>query len=431
MTNKSVFNNSPEDLKTQIYGSNISVPIGTDDEGALSAGINNVGPNVNSLLNKLQTTVNSSVVQLYPQYGISLLRDTITVVGAATVTTPTSGNGYQLLTTAVALNTATLDSAINSQHNMGTAAEGAIEVLLPVSPIGAQTARWGIFSDQDGFCFGQNSTGIFISTRLASVETLVYQSSWNGDKLNGTGPSGLSLNLAKGNQFQFTYMFAFGVVEFRVVMQDASNIQQVVTVHRYRLISSPNINDPNLPLRAEIKNGATATALSLFVYSRSYAVLGVPDYSQRVTSQRRIAVAVSTTFLPLVSFRKKVVFPAGTTRPNSVTVYIEGLDLLTDQECIWQIRLNSTLTGASFVTPLDTLAAETCLETDVSATAINTATGVLIYEGLAASANKATFLTSRAISLVVPDNLIITVAARIIGGAAATVTSVLRMRELW
>jgi len=429
--NNLVFNTSPDNLKTQIYGSNISVPVTTDNQGVLSAGISNLGSNVNSLLNKLQTTVNSSVIQLYPQYGISVLRDTITVVGAATVTTPSSGNGYQLSTTAVALNAATLDSAINSQHNMGTAAEAAIEVLLPASPTGNQVVRWGIFSDQDGFCFGQDSTGIFIATRLASIETKVYQASWNGDKLNGTGASGLTLNLAKGNQFQFTYIFAFGVVEFRVVMQDASNIEQVVTVHRYRLDNAPNMNDPNLPIRVQVQNGATASALSLFVYSRSYAVLGVPDYSQRITSDRRLNVSVSTTFLPLVSFRKKAVFPAGTTRPNSVTVYIQGLDLLTDQECIWQIRLASTLTGASFTTPLDTPASETCLEADVSATAINTATGVLIYEGLAASANKATFLTSKEITLVVPDNQTVTVAVRVVSGAAASVSSVLRMRELW
>jgi len=83
MSNKDVFSNSPSNLKTQIYGSNTSVPVGTDDQGALSTGINSVGPNVNSLLNKLQTTVNTSDIQLYPQYGISILRDTITVVGAA------------------------------------------------------------------------------------------------------------------------------------------------------------------------------------------------------------------------------------------------------------------------------------------------------------------------------------------------------------
>jgi hypothetical protein len=388
MPNDSVFNPTPNNLKTQIYGSNVSVPVTTDNQGVLSAGIYNVGPNVNSLLNKLQTSVNSSIIQLYPQYGISVLRDTIIVVGGATVTSPSSGNGFLLSTTAAASDAATFDSAINSQHNMGTAAEAAIEVMLPASPTGNQVVRWGVFSDLDGFCFGQDSTGIFISTRLAGVETKVYQTSWNGDKLNGTGASGLTLNLAKGNQFQFTYIFAFGVVEFRVVMQDSNNIEQVVTVHRYRLNNSPNMNDPNLLIRAKVENGTTASALNLYVYSRTYAVLGVPEYSRRITSKRHLSVSVSTTFLPLVSFRKKTVFPAGTSRPNSVTVYIEGLDILTDVDCIYKIRLASTLTGASFSTPSDTVATETCLEADVSATAINTTTGVLVYEVKAAAAKK-------------------------------------------
>jgi len=430
MSNKEVFSNSPSNLKTQIYGSNTSVPVNSNDQGALSTGIYSFGPNVNSLMNKLQTTVNTSIVQLYPQYGISLLRDAITVVGAATVSTPSSGNGYQLSTAAVALNAATLESAVNAQNNMGTAAEAAIEVLLPVNPIGNQVARWGIFTDLDGFCFGRDSTGIFISTRLAGVETKVYQDFWNGDKLNGTGASGLTLTLAKGNQFQITYVFSFGVVEFRVVMQDSNNIEQVVTVYRYRLNNSPNMNDPNLPIRAQVQNGSTATAMSLFVYSRSYAVLGIPDYSQRITSQRRLTLSVSTTFLPLVSFRKKTVFPAGTTRANSVTTYIQGVDIISDKDCIWQIRLASTLTGASFTTPTDTVASETCLEADVSATAIDVATGVLIYEGLAQATNKS-LLTSQEISLIVPDNLIISLAIRVVSGTAATITTVLRMRESW
>lgn len=431
MPNDLVFNTSPNNLKTQIYGSNISVPVTTDNQGVLSAGINSLGPNVNSLLNKLQTTVNSSIIQLYPQYGISVLRDTITFVGGGTVTTPSSGNGYRLSTTATALDVITFDSAVNAIYNMGTAAEAAIEVMLPVSPTGNQVVRWGSFTNLDGFCFGQDATGIFISTRVASIETKVYQAAWNGDKLNGTGASGLTLNLAKGNQFQFTYIFAFGVVEFRVVMQDASNIEQVVTAHRYRLSDSPNMNDPNLPIRAQIQNGATASALSLFVYSRSYCILGIPNFSRRITSARRIGVAVTTTFIPLVSFRKKTVFPPGTTRPNSVTVYIQGVDFISDKDCIWEMRLGSTLTGASFTTPADTPASETCLEADVSATAINVGTGILIYAGLAGAGTKSLLTSPQEISLVIPDTQIITLAIRAVSGPSGTVTAVVRMRELW
>ena len=430
MPNNLVFNTFASQLKTQIYGSTTSVPVNTDSQGIVSSGIYSFGPNVNSLLNKLQTTVNTSIVQLYPQYGISLLRDLVSVVGSGTVTSAANGNGFLLSTTASGIDTATFDSAVNSIHNMGTAAEAAIEVILPAAPTGNQVARWGAFTSQDGFCFGQDSTGIFISARVASAETKVYQGSWNGDNLNGTGPSGLTLTLAKGNQFQFTYIFAFGVVEFRVIMQGINNVETVVTAHRYRLNNAPNINDPNLPIRAQIQNASTASAMSLSVYSRSYAVLGVPEYSQRITSERRLLVSVATTFLPLVSFRKKTIFPAGTTRPNSVTVYIDGVDIISDKDCIWEIRLASTLTGAVFSAPTETIASETCLEADTSATAIDVGTGVLIYEGLAQATNKS-LLTSSSISLVVPDGQIITAAVRVISGSAATISLILRMRELW
>ena len=103
--------------------------------------------------------------------------------------------------------------------NQDYAAEAGIGIRLPVAPTGNQVVRWGVFDDQNGLFFGQNvANGIFVAIRRAGVDTIIPQSSWNVDPLDGTGPSGATLNLAKGNIFQIVFTwYGYGVIEFRVV----------------------------------------------------------------------------------------------------------------------------------------------------------------------------------------------------------------------
>ena len=73
--------------------------------------------------------------------------------------------------------------------------------------------------------FGQNVTnGIFVGIRRAGTDIIIPQSSWNVDPLNGTGPSGETLNLAKGNIFQIVFTwYGYGVIEFNVVLPNPTN----------------------------------------------------------------------------------------------------------------------------------------------------------------------------------------------------------------
>jgi len=74
-----------------------------------------------------------------------------------------------------------------------------------------QEIRWGYFDDIDGMYFGEDSTGVFIQHRHGgTTDAKVYQADWNGDdKLDGSGPSGITLDLTKVNIFRFPYV-AYG-----------------------------------------------------------------------------------------------------------------------------------------------------------------------------------------------------------------------------
>jgi hypothetical protein len=65
--------------------------------------------------------------------------------------------------------------------------------------------RVGYFGSSNGIYVQlQDSTVSFIrrsSTSGSLVETVVNQSNWNVDKLDGTGPSGITLNISKAQIF--------------------------------------------------------------------------------------------------------------------------------------------------------------------------------------------------------------------------------------
>ena len=127
-----------------------------------------------------------------------------------------------------------------------------------------------------------------------------------------------------------------------------------------------------------------------------------------------------------MSFRRKTAF-------QSISAITEGFDALVDANMYWQLRVNGTLTGASFGTPANTTAAETCMEVDTSATAITG--GEILNPGgiLAASSKQTVSLTAaRALALDIPQSQPVTLCARTVTGTNASVDAlVMHWRAEW
>ena len=295
---------------------------------------------------------------------VSALRDVTTLAGSATVTAANSE--YVVATTALANDSATLDSAEKGRYQAGYSAEAGIGVRYAGTPTGQMKADWGYFGATDGFYFGKDSTSVYIAVLRASVETKVRQSAWNVDKLDGTGSSGLILDLAKGNIFQIVYSwYGYGGVEYTVLMNDTNGKQRKILVHTLSGSNATNIVDPNQPIRARVQNGSTATAHTLYVGGRQYSILGQYNPNVRNAGQYRLLQTsiTSAAFVPLITIRRKSAF-------ETTSVKLRHFTLISDQNIIVQVRLNGALTGASYITPSDHTAQETAVEVDISATAI-------------------------------------------------------------
>lgn len=368
-----------------------------------------------------------SVIELKSNYGLSALRDIQSVTGSATITN--DGTEYNLSTGTTTGSNAVLDSAERGRYLPGSQAEAGIGIRIDETFTGTAYAQWGYFDGNDGFGFGVDSTGIFVFTRKGASDTKVYQSNWNADTLDGSGNSGLTLALNEGNIFQIDYSwYGYGAVDFKVVLADSNNQQQVITVHRFSPSQATSVADPNLPLRAEVDNGGTTTDYDVFVGGRQYSVYVPFDPNTRINSHRRDTLgSIGTTFLPVISFRKKSNF-------KSVAAKIRGFDMKVDADMYYQLRLNGSLTGASYGTPSDTAAAETAFEVDTTASAI--LGGELIYQGLISSTGAgvaaAGSLVENGLRIDIPDTQPVTLCVRRVSGTGGTATgSVVRWSEEW
>ncbi|TYS67654.1 hypothetical protein FZC76_13850 [Sutcliffiella horikoshii] len=409
--------------------------ISTSNNGVIEdVNIVGVGPEVNSQFNELAVAARTPVIELTSTYGISALRDAIETTGTGTVTNDTVE--YLINTGTGAGAEAVLDSAQRGRYQPGYAVEAGIGARSMTSPVGDQVARWGLFDDQNGAFFGVNSSGIFLGYRRNGIDTVVPQASWNIDPANGAGPSGISLNLSNGNIYQIVFSwYGYGVIEWQIVAQNPVDLsQQIITVHRVKPISQTSFTDPNLPLRGQVENGATTgTNLTLFVAGRQYSIIGNYKPVFRVTSERRSFTA-TTTLSPVISFQRKAIFPAGSGRPNSVNVTLEGLDLLTGADIYYQVLLGSTINGTFVNFPTATTNipnSETALLVNNNSTTFTTL-GQVIFQGLAAGAqgNTRSLTTGSLLNLVLADNQIITLAVATFTGTTP-IQAVLRVSEEW
>ncbi len=385
--------------------------------------------NPTSLFGELVTIERTPIIELKSMYGLSALRDIVTLLGGATVINV--DGEFRIDTTSGGTSAAILDSAERGRYIPGQVAQMGIGVRADSTAIGSQTARWGYFDLNDGFGFGVDGTGVFIFDRSDGNETIVRQGSWNADNMDGNGPSGLTLAISRGYVYQVVFSwYGYGTVEYRIVSYDeATREQKTVVVHRIRKEGQVSVEDPNLPVRASVENNGVVNPYILCVTGREYSTYGKFVPNRRITGQYRLELGgINTTFLPSVSFRRKSDF-------ESVAVKTSGFSVISDKDLLIQLRLNGTLTGAAFNTPSDYSAAETALEADMSATGISD--GETIYEDLLGASGAGSSKTGFQIIDVPAIDFIalqpITLVLRRVSGMGsdATATVVLRASEEW
>ena len=235
------------------------------------------------------------------------------------------------------------------------------------------TQRVGYFNTSNGVFF-QRVDGVYsFVLRSSSLPTpgtpsdvrSVPQSSWNGDKLDGTGLSGYTLDPSKAQILWIDFEW-LGVGSVRcgfiingeyIVCHTFNNANEITAVYMTTAI---------LPVRYEITS-STALAASMKAICSSVVSEGGYEQSSASHVARRTSVLTNidttATFFPIVSIR----LASGRTGAVIIPQRVQFLPLTSQNYEVVLLR-DPTLTGATFAA---TIPSDSNVEFDVAATAIS------------------------------------------------------------
>ena len=241
--------------------------------------------------------------------------------------------------------------------------------------------RIGYFNTQNGVFFQQNDSALAFVLRSNSIPTpgtpsddrTVTQANWNGDKLDGTGVSGYTLDPTKAQILWMDFEW-LGVGSVRcgfiingeyIVCHTFNNANDIASVYMTTAI---------LPVRYEITNVAgTGSSSSLkqicstVISEGGYQQASIEHVARRTTVFTNIDTAA--TFYPIVSIR----LASGRTGSVVIPNRLQFLPL-TSQNYEVALLKNPTLTGATWAA---TVPSDSNVDYDDAATAIS-AVGTIV-----------------------------------------------------
>lgn len=364
---------------------------------------------------------------------------TLTVTTASTAT-----NNYQVTlagisyTVTATSNSSTVKTAY--EISQGTYAgwkahaRGSTVVFLADSAIN----KTGTFSlAQSGA--GTPAAGSFAETRAgaAPTDTWIPQTEWNGDKLDGTGASGITLDKTKGNVFQIDIQYlGFGAVVFKIETASEGNNPDFVTVHTLGIPNTrttPSVNQPAFPFTMAAYSSGSTTDVSISV--ASYA--GFIEGKKQLTGPRMTITAetngfvesTAATYYPLFTIRNDYTHSHNgvTLRANQSVVYPLSISAAHDDATpitFYLIR-NATLVGTPNFSRWD---AASCLYVDTSATTCSFSNnGQVQFAYALGQSSGGAYAFPDEIQLEPGETL--TLAARAVTGTATYVIASLNTRE--
>ena len=232
--------------------------------------------------------------------------------------------------------------------------------------------RWGIFDENNGAFFEANGSDINCVVRSNTtgsvVESSVPRSSWNEDKLDGSGRSGIILDLTKQQLPYIEYeWYGAGEVKYYFLIDGRKRLVHVAS-HANR-ISTVYCRTPFLPIRAEVKNlTGAADGGTLHFGSVSHVSEGNADRRGQVANIASpitgYELTTAGTFYPVFSGRLKSTSLNALVKPLgfrlSTLGHTEGLH--------FKVLFSGTLTGGTWV---DAAVVDPVSQFNTTATAIS------------------------------------------------------------
>ena len=226
---------------------------------------------------------------------------------------------------------------------------------------------------------GTTAVGTFAQTRVGAVgtEQFIPQSTWNGDKLDGTGASGVTLDPTKGNVFEMQIQYlGFGAIIFKCeVIPPGGNNADFVTIHTLHLpntLVATSFGNPSFPFTMAAYSAGSTTDLTVSAGSFAGFIEGPKIlHGNRFTYFRSLTTVGDTNLQALFTILNTRYYSS---QVNQAVINLMSLSgaLKHTSPCIYYLIKNGSLVGnPNFVS----LSANSVSLWDSAATAVTYATG--------------------------------------------------------
>jgi len=252
--------------------------------------------------------------------------------------------------------------------------------------------RVGYFDDSNGIFLEQNGKNINCVLRSnvtgTPVDTVISQSAWNKDKLDGTGASQVNLDLTKAQIMIIDFQW-LGAGRVRISF---ANNGSLINCHEFLHANNTNsvyMSTPNLPIRYEIKTTGNASTTGTLEQICSSAVSegGYEPIGQKRTANRgtgSIEIVSENELVPLISIRKKSNYIGAKVIPTGFSIMTT-----TSADLLWELTLNPTINGSDNANWQSVVSSS--VEYDISRDVTNSLSGgIVIRSGYVAGGNAQT-----------------------------------------
>lgn len=309
-------------------------------------------------------------VSIQFQYNVSTWDITTSVVSTGTVTQADAmlvvGSGVGATAEAHA------ESKNGVRYRPGHQADCYFTTLYANGGVANSIQLHGAISqlDEDGFFFGYNGTAFSVGYIKASSYTYIAQSSWNGDKLDGTGSSGYTLDTTKLNIYRISWAWlGASPVVFEVYCGVVLGWVVVHIIEFHNVQATPSINNPVLQVQMHIVK--TSGATNIVMKSGSWRG-GIVNGGSDIAGKRFFGVQASksisaTTETNIVTIKNNATFQSKT---NLVKIELQYLSASADGTKNVRITItkNATLGGTPSYTSID--ATNSVVSYDVAGTTV-------------------------------------------------------------
>jgi len=212
--------------------------------------------------------------------------------------------------------------------------------------------RIGLFDENNGFFFEVDNAAYSVVVRSSVtgsvVEQRVSRDDWNGDKLDGTGPSGIIADVTYHQLLSFEYEW-YGAGQVKVGFSINGITHYIHTFNHANVISLPWSSTPFLPQRFELENltGGQENPSRLYQGSNSIITegtterLGTPE--SYLTPLAGTGMTTANVFYPVSSLRLK-----STALKGIVLPYSFQCATIDNTTLYYKIIRNATLTGGTW-----------------------------------------------------------------------------------